>query len=133
MQGSGGGGEVGPGADVAPDTGCGPADRALAVALASEFPAAGASALTRSSVSCPAGARWAGYQIRQANFTGELIALVEPAGAGSPHGAGIQATASASASGGRTVIVLTVAGSGSSTAPYADRVSAIAADLAGAV
>jgi hypothetical protein len=134
LQGGVSAGRVGPPvADTAPDTGCGPADRALAVALASEFPAAGATGLHATTLMCPNGARWAGYLVHDGANTGDLIVVVTPGDEAPSLPADGASRASAAAGGHRVVVVLSVPAPSSPGTPFADRLTGIASDIAGKV
>lgn len=75
MQGGAGGGKVGAGADST-HAGCGPADGALAVALAGELPSAGAPVAVPVTVTCPAGSRSAAVAVPH----GVVVAVLLPKG-----------------------------------------------------
>lgn len=72
MQGGVATGKVGPGADGT-HIGCGPVDGALAVALASEIPSAGAQVPVPASVLCPEGSRSAAISVPGGVVTAVLV------------------------------------------------------------
>ena len=81
VQGGGSAGGVGPGADGT-RSGCGPADRKLAVALASELPAAGATVdqpvPTPAVFRCPPDGRAATYAVHAGSVTGTVTVALVP-------------------------------------------------------
>lgn len=85
VQGGGSAGRVGPGADGTLP-GCGPADRKLAVALASELPAAGATVdrpvPTPAVFECPPGGRAASYAVHAGSVSGTVTVALVPRTAG---------------------------------------------------
>jgi hypothetical protein len=88
LQGSGGIGEAGPRAESTP--GCDKVDRELAVALAGELPAIGATGASPNPA-CPVGARSAGFRINDGDRQGFLSATLVPPGAALPPAAGAMA------------------------------------------
>jgi hypothetical protein len=134
LQGGGGVGGVGPGADGTPG-GCGPTDGQLAVALANELSSVGAPPQAApASIGCPAGSRVAAYLVHDGSDAGYVVAVVTPAGKPTAGDSAIGvARAVAPASGGRQVTVLSVPATAGATAPLTGGLFGIAADLAGKV
>jgi hypothetical protein len=134
LQGGGGVGRVGPGADGTPG-GCGPTDGKLAVALANELSSVGAPPQAApASIGCPPGSRVAAYLVHDGSDSGYVVAVVTPAGKPTAgDGALGVARAVAPASGGRQVTVLSVPASAGATAPLTGGLFGIAQDLAGKV
>lgn len=132
MQGGGGVGGVGPGAGSTP-SGCGPTDRELAVALANELASVGAPAVVPG-LTCQPGVRSAGYQVQDGTADGVIAVIVTNAGQKSPTiGTLGAARATAPASGGRTVTVLSVPAAGSPSAPLSGAIFGMAEDIAGKI
>ncbi len=134
LQGGGGGGKVGPGADGTPG-GCGPTDGKLAVALANELSSVGAPPqAVPASVGCPAGSRAAAYLVHDGSDVGYIVAVITPRGAPT---AGDALNGSARAvqptSDGRQVTVLSVPSSASTPAPLSGGLIGFAFDLASRV
>jgi len=134
LQGGGGVGGVGPGADGTPG-GCGPTDGQLAVALANELSSVGAPPQAApASIGCPAGSRVAAYLVHDGSDVGYVVAVVTPAGKLTAGDSAIGvARAVAPASGGRQITVLSVPASAGATAPLTGGLFGIAEDLAGKV
>jgi hypothetical protein len=134
LQGGGGVGGVGPGADGTPG-GCGPTDGQLAVALANELSSVGAPPQAApASIGCPAGSRVAAYLVHDGSDVGYVVAVVTPAGKPTAGDAAIGvARAVAPASGGRQITVLSVPAAAGATAPLTGGLFGIAEDLAGKV
>jgi len=134
LQGGGGVGGVGPGADGTPG-GCGPTDGQLAVALANELSSVGAPPhAAPPSVGCPAGSRVAAYLVHDGSDSGYVVAVVTPAGKSTAGDTAVGvARAVAPASGGRQITVLSVPASTGATAPLTGALFGIATDLAGKV
>jgi hypothetical protein len=133
LQGGGTVGGVGPGAGGTP-SGCGPTDGKLAVALANELAAVGAPEAMPPGLSCAAGSRSAGYLVHDGSASGYVVAVVTTAGQTAPTETNVGAAkASAPASGGRTVTVLSVPAAGSPSAPLSGAIFGMAEDLAGKV
>ncbi|HEY3610930.1 MAG TPA: hypothetical protein VGL06_25770 [Pseudonocardiaceae bacterium] len=134
LQGGGGVGGVGPGADGTPG-GCGPTDGQLAVALANELSSVGAPPKpVPASIGCPAGSRAAAYLVNDGSDSGYVVAVVTPAGKPTAGDGAIGvARAVAPASGGRKITVLSVPASAGATAPLTGGLFGIAQDLAGKV
>ncbi|WP_086827681.1 hypothetical protein [Allokutzneria sp. NRRL B-24872] len=118
-------------------TGCGPADRELAVALAHELPAAAGLTPTPAARSCGPGSRAMSVLVRDGGVTGVVSVILGPPDAkiGSddigtkdlPPGA---ASASAYAPSGRPLTVVSEPAKGSITSPFGGRVEDIAKKLA---
>ena len=133
LQGGGTVGGVGPGAGGTP-SGCGPTDGKLAVALANELAAVGAPEAMPAGLSCAAGSRSAGYLVHDGSASGYVVAVVTSSGQAAPTETNVGAAkASAPASGGRTVTVLSVPAAGSPDAPLSGAIFGMAEDLAGKV
>jgi hypothetical protein len=133
VQGGGGAGGVGPGAGGTP-SGCGPTDSELAVALANELASVGAPKEMPPNLTCPAGARSAGYLVHDGSAIGYIVVIVTTPGETLPNDTAIGAArASAPASKGRTVTVLSVPSAGSPSAPLSGAIFGMAEDLAGKV
>jgi hypothetical protein len=113
--------------------GCGPVDRELAVALANELPAAAGAQPVPVTGSCPDGALSAGYEVRDGDRTGLFSVVVVPARIGGSavldQPAGSRVT-TIPTSGGGTITVLSTPATGSTAAPFGDRVPAVADHLA---
>ncbi|HEY0806202.1 MAG TPA: hypothetical protein VGD84_14100, partial [Pseudonocardiaceae bacterium] len=126
-------GGVGPGAGGTP-SGCGPTDSELAVALANELASVGAPPATTPGLTCPAGARSAGYLVHDGSASGYIVAVVTTPGESVPNDTAVGAAkASAPASKGRTVTVLSVPAAGSPSAPLSGAIFGMAQDLASKV
>jgi len=130
-QGGGLVGGVGPGAGGAP-SGCGPADRELAVALANELASVGApESFPRSGLQCSASVGIASYYVIDGQATGFIVAIVTNAGQPAPSDTSAgSARISAQDKQGRTVTVLSVPVPGSPSAPFSGALFGMAEDLA---
>ncbi|KAA9161083.1 hypothetical protein FPZ12_015070 [Amycolatopsis acidicola] len=123
-QGTAGTGEDGHSADST--SGCDKVDRELATALAGELPATGRTGPFPGQV-CVTGARSAEFHVQQGFVTAALIPRGTAVPAASEPGSAV-AQQRAAISGG-TIVVISVPGPGG-TAPLADQLTRIAADLA---
>jgi len=132
-QGGGTSGDAGPRAGGA-QSGCGPADRELAVALAGELPAAADSQPVPVAAQCPPGARAAGYVVRDNSDVGLFSVVLVPGGAGGTQtrfsGPGGVTVFSVTTRGGAELVVASQPQQGSANAPFGDQVSQVAQHLA---
>ncbi|MCA1282839.1 hypothetical protein [Saccharopolyspora sp. 7B] len=111
---------------------CGAPDSALAAALAEQLPEAGSTRPTGADGSCPIGSRTAAVPVREGAVSGKVALLLSPSGAKpaaaegrAPHTEVVEVPTRS----GRTLTVLSEP-MGAPTAPFADRLGGIAADLA---
>jgi hypothetical protein len=116
------------------ENGCGPTDPNLLAALAGALPTAGRIGPVAVNLPCPAGARAAGYQVRDGAVTGVVAVVLTPAGATQPLTVlalprGAVHDTEATASGGR-LTVLSEPAAGATVAPFANLVGPIARQLA---
>lgn len=115
--------------------GCGQADRELAAALAGELPAAANLPAQPASLNCPAGARGAGFQLRDGDKVGVVSVMYVPAGtnlgtevpwANSPKGTEVKTAMSTD---GDTIVVVSAPQQGEA-APFEGELARVAKDLA---
>jgi hypothetical protein len=118
--------------------GCGEVDRELAVALAGELPAAATGQPVPVAGRCPAGARAAGYLVRDGDAVGLFSVVVVPAGPDRTAAARAEVDQSRGARSasrptldGGLVQVVSDPAAGSVTAPFGDEVNGVADGLAG--
>ncbi|MCP2262108.1 hypothetical protein LX15_005840 [Streptoalloteichus tenebrarius] len=132
-QGGGTSGSAGPGTGGT-RSGCGPADRGLAIALAGELPAAAGLEPNPVAGDCPAGATGAAFVVRDRDVVGVVSVVLGPEGSGRGSGELSRADGSrgfvAVTPGGRSLTVLSQPQKGSTTPPYADQVADVARRLA---
>ncbi|RCW47099.1 hypothetical protein DFQ14_101443 [Halopolyspora algeriensis] len=117
---------------------CGPPDRELADALAQQLPEATRATTPVAATSCPTGSRTASFQVRQGATAGNVTVLLAPAESVPPEQRrsgehrrpdGTRQVTD-EVDGGHILMVRSSPDSGSSAAPYADRLPAIADHLA---
>lgn len=137
-QGGESGGDAGPQSSGGTPSGCEQADRKLAGALAGELPAAAPPTPSPAAISCPEGSRGASLTLTEQTPDGEVSGVVsivltrpgvrwtDPA-EGEPPGTEV---GSAGTDEGRLLVVVSEPTNGSAAAPYADRMQAIADELA---
>ncbi|SHE54522.1 hypothetical protein [Streptoalloteichus hindustanus] len=132
-QGGGTSGSAGPGTGGT-RSGCGPADRELAIALAGELPAAAGREPSPASGDCPSGASGAAFVLRDRDVVGVVSVVLGPEGSGGenrelsrPDGARGHVVPTPR---GRSLTVLSEPQKGSTTAPFADQLSGVAQRLA---
>ena len=130
------GGDVDGGTGSNP-AGCGPTDVKLAVALANELPSVGATQVPADSAvplpaGCPAGARSAGFLVRDSSGAGLVGVVLLPAGVPPTQLTLPARTASrlAPTAAGAVVVAFSQPVASSATAPLADRLGVIAAAVA---
>jgi hypothetical protein len=123
---------------------CGPVDRELADALAGTLPAAAGQQPVPGGPSCPPGARAAGYVVRDGAVTGVFSVVVAPAEGAPPsvessRTPGTRSSTPATCTGsvctvtaasGKRLTVRSEPSQGFATAPFADKVPAVAQQLA---
>lgn len=114
--------------------GCGPADPGLAAALSGHLPAAGLLGPAPVHFPCPAGARSAGYQVRDGGITGVFeVVLIPASDSQSLNGLSISRDITwdlVTTPSGAQLMVLSGPSGGGSTAPFANLVTPIARQLA---
>ncbi|MCP3799239.1 hypothetical protein NLX83_08215 [Allokutzneria sp. A3M-2-11 16] len=135
-QGDGGSGSAGPRTSSTP-TGCGPADRELAVALAHELPAAAGHTPTPANRSCAPGSKAVSVLVRDGDVSGVISVILAPPDVkigtedvgtrDLPPGS---KSASAYAPSGRPLTVVSEPGQGSTSSPFGGRVEELAKKIA---
>ena len=114
--------------------GCGPADPAVAAAVARQLPEAG-QVPPHPATDCPPGSRAAEFQVHDASGSGRLTVVLAPASSGeqpraeSPGPRGSTQVADRTRSG-RVLVLRTSPEAGSDRAPYGERLGQVAQQLA---
>jgi len=129
-------GEAGPGAGSTP-MGCPKADGELAAALASELPSAAGKQATRTPLQCPDGVRGASFSLRDGNQPPGVVSILlipkgvvlpaTPPWANSPSGTEVK---TAYGPKGAEIVLVSQPPEGSTTAPFAGRLTDAAKHIA---
>ncbi|ATE57716.1 MULTISPECIES: hypothetical protein [Actinosynnema] len=110
-------------------SGCGAADRELAVALAGELPVA-RDLVPTGVTGCPAGARGASYLVRAGADYATVSVVLVPAGVRASLATDLRREAVATTASGESVHVLSEPAAGATTAPYAADLPGLAQAIA---